>query len=376
MHQEIDIEKRLDNIYAMAEKESIKNEVNNFFLDINSQKIVDVILEHSEGSKGVLTVLVTSLFYKIVHPEQDIRYHQQSLVGGYSGRTFDTRYITPFLKEKNFPAMAESGWLTRSLEQNNPYDLNYRGSIRPTQLKSAFLDILDKVEKNIYDPEKVLSYIFQGLILKRNKQKIRLAKPVNIPITTIIEYLLKHFNFSYSTSGAARLPVLALYSVYECLMEEVSRFKGKTLLPLESHTSSDLRSGRIGDIDVVDDNGIPFEGVEIKHGIEITKQMAKDAYKKFSSEPVKRYYILSTAGIKKNEVEDVKKEVEKVKDIHGCQLIVNGLVDSLKYYLRLLDNPTDFLERYVKNVEIDQALKFEHKERWNEIVSQGTTLED
>lgn len=43
---------------------------------------------------------------------------------GYSGRSFDTKYITPFMKFK-FPkiAMRESGWLTRSLEQLEPYDL-------------------------------------------------------------------------------------------------------------------------------------------------------------------------------------------------------------------------------------------------------------
>ena len=44
-----------------------------------------------------------------------------NMEGGYSGRSFDTKYITPFLKQKRFlGAMKESGWLTRSLEQNIP----------------------------------------------------------------------------------------------------------------------------------------------------------------------------------------------------------------------------------------------------------------
>ena len=51
---------------------------------------LDVILSKSESSKGVLTVILTSLVYKSLNPEQDIRNHQTSIENGYSGRTFDT----------------------------------------------------------------------------------------------------------------------------------------------------------------------------------------------------------------------------------------------------------------------------------------------
>ena len=87
----------------------------------------------SKGSnRGIWTVAITSLFYKIYHPDQDIRKHQNTDVpytGGYSGRSFDTSYITPALTELKFPSMAESGWLTRSLEQKSPYNLDYPGNI-------------------------------------------------------------------------------------------------------------------------------------------------------------------------------------------------------------------------------------------------------
>ena len=63
--------------------------------------------------------------YKALNPAQDIRNHQASIEGGYSGRTFDSKYITSFLKLHKFPSMAESGWLTRALEQKVPYDKNY-----------------------------------------------------------------------------------------------------------------------------------------------------------------------------------------------------------------------------------------------------------
>ena len=58
----------------------------------------DIVLQSSEKARGVLTVLITSLVKKITDPSQDIRLHQSKMQGGYSGRTFDSKYITPFLK--------------------------------------------------------------------------------------------------------------------------------------------------------------------------------------------------------------------------------------------------------------------------------------
>lgn len=42
---------------------------------------------------------------------------------------------------------------------------------------------------------------------------------------------------------------------------------------------------------------------------------------------------------------------------------------SLKYYLRLLENTFEFIDKYVNLLKNDTALKFEHKAKWNEIIS-------
>jgi DNA (cytosine-5)-methyltransferase 1 len=107
----------LDNIYKesmelVGSDDKIKSDLNQ---DIAKQ--LSEILSKSESAKAVITVILTSAVYKALHPDQDIRNHQTSIPNGYSGRTFDSKYITPFMKSVNFPAMAESGWLTRSLEQ-------------------------------------------------------------------------------------------------------------------------------------------------------------------------------------------------------------------------------------------------------------------
>lgn len=326
------------------------------------------ILSKSESAKAVITVILTSAVYKILNPEQDIRNHQTSIPNGYSGRTFDSKYITPFLKSVKFPAMAESGWLTRSLEQKVPYDSNYSGAIRPESLKAAFLETIDFIQKG-KDLDELLSFLFQGLIIQRNLQRIDLAKPHNLQIATIIDLLSKHFDAKYSADGASRLPVLALYAVYQCLVNETKRFQGKTLLPIESHTSADTRSGRIGDIDIIDEKERAFEAVEVKHGIAITTQLVKDAFEKFKTTQVNRYYLLSTANIDASQADEINKEIERIRNIHGCHVIANGLTNSLKYYLRLLSDTSEFIENYVNLIETDNALKFEHKTEWNNIIS-------
>ncbi|MBP8994824.1 MAG: hypothetical protein KBG30_13590 [Bacteroidales bacterium] len=327
------------------------------------------ILGRSESAKAVITVILTSAVYKRLNPDQDIRNHQTSIPNGYSGRTFDSKFITPFLKSVKFPAMAESGWLTRSLEQKVPYDSNYSGAIKPDSLKSAFLQTIDFIQQG-KDIDKLLSFLFQGLIIQRNAQQIDLAKPLNLPIATIIDLLSKHFDTKYSSEGASRLPVLALYAAYQCLINETKRFEGKVLLPMESHTSADSRSGRIGDIDIIDEKERAFEAVEVKHGIPITAQLVKDAFEKFKATQVNRYYLLSTANIDTSQADEINKEIERIKNIHGCHVIANGLTNSLKYYLRLLSDTSEFIENYVNLIEIDTALKFEHKTEWNKIISQ------
>ena len=50
------------------------------------------------------------LVKKIDDPKQDIRYHKVELDNGFSGRTYDTKFITPVLKRNQLPSMAESAY--------------------------------------------------------------------------------------------------------------------------------------------------------------------------------------------------------------------------------------------------------------------------
>ena len=334
------------------------------------KEALDIIISNSESSKGVLTVVFTSAVYKCLHPEQDIRRHQSSIENGYSGRTFDSHYITPFLKKNRFPAMVESGWLTRSLEQKVPYDEKYTGAIKPDSLKTAFIASIKHIQES-GKHEEIVDYLLQSLIIQRDKKQIDLATPQNLTINSIIKLLEKHFYAKYNSFGASRLPVLALYAIYQTIFEQLhaNRYKDKTLLPLESHTSADARSGRHGDIDVVNADGSPFEAVEVKFDVEITHNIVVTAKDKIQTSTLDRYYILSTLPIAKDDKEVIEKDIEQIRNTHGCQLIINGVLPTIKYYLRLLDNPKHFIEYYAKLLAKDTTIKFEHKQMWNNLIA-------
>ncbi|MBQ8649177.1 MAG: hypothetical protein IJ470_03815 [Clostridia bacterium] len=360
----------LNDVYNRALEATAENDYTTTMPQEDAEQI-ELLVARSENNKGMVAVLTTLLVHKIVEPEQDIRNHQAKIPNGFAGRTIDKDCITPFLKSVSFPAMAESGWLTRSFEQTHPYDFNYPGNITPKKVKTAFLYVLDRVQVQGLSANDVLLYFFKLLIKQRDDLSIELAKPHSLSISKIIKLLEKHFTYRYTCAGASRLPTLAIYAAYQCMMGQLARFKDKELCPLVSHNSADAQSGRIGDIDVNNENGTAFEGVEIKHEIQITRQLVTDAYEKFKIYNTERYYLLTTANMDSADWDAIDLEIQRIAQIHGCQVIVNGVYTTLKYYLRLVTEPAEFIDRYVELLKVDESIKFQHKTVWNEIISQG-----
>ena len=310
----------LEDAYQVAKSR------NDIYSELSESQVnwINTIIENAESQKAVLAVLITSLTKKIETPTQDVRYHKKELPNGYSGRVFDTQHVTPFIREKfqRFAMKGGSGWLTRSLEQASPYTLEYAGKIRDKAVKEAFLQILNDVEENQVDSKKYLSAIFTSLInlmarfqvtlnlFEKTKEDSTQTQQSNAVTIGNIMSLLK-YHFSYRIAGASRLPVLAVYSAYEMLMT-LERYESKTLSPLKSHTTSDLKSDGIGDIEVLDENGDFFEAVEIKHNIPISLNLVQDAYQKFTETAVHRYYLLTTAEPNVDDPEKVGRLVSQI----------------------------------------------------------------
>jgi DNA (cytosine-5)-methyltransferase 1 len=332
---------------------------------------LNVIKGIIEKQRGLYVVLITLGIHKIIDSKQDIRIHQVTLPGGFSGRGLDTKFITPTLTELKLPSMGESGWLTRTFEQPYPYDKNYEGKIGRGNLvvKNSFLKVVDFIQHNPSECENVIRYLLYCGIEIRSKNFVEVKKisnPEKITIESIISTLNEFFQTNYHTSGGSKLPVLSFYTLYSILIKEMKRFDGTDLKILGSHTSSDLTSKSCGDIEVFFKSQL-LESLEIKFDIDIDVHIVNRVIEKIHKFNPKRYYILSTHTIKESDYDEIISKVHKLKMEHGCQLIINGLLPTLKYYLRLISNLDDFLILFTKNILEDTELKIIHKNKWKEI---------
>lgn len=344
--------------------------IKNIKLEENVINNISTIGNKITSQKGVFTVLVTLLTHKILYPEQDIRNHQSGIKNGFSGRTIDTKYITPTLKELGLPSMAESGWLTRSLEQPYPYTLDYEGKISNISVKKAFLEILDFIEKKPNQTESVLKLILNHAIRIKKEQKIKIESLKNadkLTIVSIVNVLNQHFSYNYKTQGGSKLPVLAFFAIYQLLVKELKRYENCELPNLGSHTASDRTSKSAGDIEIFKNKQL-FEAIEIKLDKIIDANVVRIAIEKIHRFNPERYYILSNQGINETEKTEIESLINDVRQNHGCQIIINGVLPTIKYYLRLVGNLETFVSNYSILVERDKELKIIHKKYWNDLI--------
>jgi len=349
--------------------------------DLSLKNDIDLLIEKIPKNKSIVSALVTSLVKKIIDPKQDVRLHRTDFKKGYSARSLDTKFISPFFK-RHFPKYAnkESAFLTLATRErikwNKKDGKNLK--IRNEKLKNSFLNIFEQIEKYNRNPEEYLIYLFVKLIELSKKEDLifQLAEKQNkkigiLNINIILEMLKVHFSMKLSS----RLPVIAIYSIYEILMKVSKRYDHKKLLPLQVHTSSDKHG--FGDIEIYDRDNKPFEIMEIKHNIPIDKYLIFDIVKKSEATKIKRYYILTTydSGFESIEIEKkVNEFIMQIKLTKNIDIIANGIITTLKYYLRFIDDYKLFIETYTKNLINDAKISTEvrsfHIKEWTKIIKE------
>ena len=335
-------------ILEQAFEQARQSEEKSFGLTDAQKENVQSIVSGAESQKAVLAVLITSLVKKATAPEQDIRQHKIEQSGGYSGRSFDTNYVTPFLRE-NFARLAMrsgSGWLTRSIEQNYPFTRDFPGKIQNAAMKTALLEILHDVEENGADPN---IYLLALLVELQSAFAVPAlvfaAETANaeLTITEIMELLRAHFFFRYQGHGASRLPALAIYAIYESLIK-CQCYESKILAPLKAHTTSDARSRSYGDVEILTAEGELFEGIEIKHNIRVTPTLIADAYEKFAPTPADRFYLLTTAepNSELGKESEIAALIARIRREHGCEVIAKRSAAVAKVLSAPLARPARF----------------------------------
>jgi DNA (cytosine-5)-methyltransferase 1 len=356
----------LEQLYKEAE--SLVNEETEFCEDFelfsNQISKARELAKIKHASRGAA---LTLLSYKYLNPDQDIRAHKEEYANGFSARTFDTKVTIPFLIEHSLPRNVESHWLTQTLSFAPPLLRELQLKTVPKSCGPLLVQVINDAN-DAMNPKIIYCMmigIMMELILVRNKDKVVMTRPKNLPIDTVKSLIHRHFNHKYK-NNAPRLPQLAIYSIYKCILGKMLRFEGQKLENIQRMKSADRKAGTVGDI-VVSMNKRPIEAVEIKFGKSIAIMDVSEAIEKVRAESVSRYYLLSTHGVLSDDIELINKKKSDFLKQNGCEIIVNGVIDTIGYYLRLLPNTTEFLSEYVDLVEIDEDTGYEHRVSWNDI---------
>ncbi|MBF0228311.1 MAG: DNA methyltransferase [Desulfamplus sp.] len=349
------------------------------------KEIINPLILKIESDKSLVQVIVTSLLKKIISPEQDIRFHMAKFSNGYSARGLDTKVTTPFFK-KYFPKYAnkETAFLTKATRAEVIWTLDEgeKLPLRSRQLVKPFLELIDKIQNNTVNLKNCLIYTLAKLYFLSQSDQIIFDNTIEladfsdvININTVIQMLSKHFDSRLSS----RLPVIAIFSVYKQLFKTVKRFDNKVLRPLNVHTSSDKHG--YGDVEIWNINETPFEMVEVKHKIPIDRNMIFDLIKKSENTTIQRYYILTTyenCFMNSDEEEYINKFILKIKKERNLEIIANGIIYSLKYYLRFIEDYHEFLKTYTDELIADAKKSTEVKEfhlkNWQKILKKHSNL--
>lgn len=373
--QEHKVKIALDAALSRAEPKFVAGDQAGYKVSNRLREAIVEISRLSQKAQTGFTNIVTCLAIKVAFPAADIRYHQvqiqhlTSRPAGFNFRGVSETVVYPWLNDNAFEG-AKSGWQTRTFERPKPYMLNYDENIGV--IKKSFLEIFDEIEEKNELAEEALAFIIHLQLILRESKKIVMSLPRTNDILLIVNLFRQHFFYPYkASSGASRLPVLALYAIYSVLVEQLDRYKGMELKLLEEHSAADSQTGALGDIEVVNtETSQVYEAIEVKHNIALNDRIVSDAAKKIMNKAVDRYYILTTHSSCEPDV-DLNKKIISIKAMYNCQLIANGVIPSLKYYLRLLSDPSKVFPKYVELLESDKTIKHEHREVWNTLAIQG-----
>ncbi|MDB9516669.1 hypothetical protein PN466_06875 [Roseofilum reptotaenium CS-1145] len=154
-----------------------------FIEDPQIRESADYVACNLKNRAGV-RILMACLLAKLHRPDLDIRkpYTEIGDPDCFSGRTYDERYITPFINQHNLPCNNTTAFLTPALRNRNlplTKELNLVG--KPPQLYQAVLNLLDDIYRHRVLPHILMAEIIRLLLFERNQRQDR----INTLVTTL-----------------------------------------------------------------------------------------------------------------------------------------------------------------------------------------------
>ena len=281
----------------------------------------------------------------------DIRkpYTEIGTSDAYSGRTYDERYIGPFVRKHQLDCNSTTAFLTpafRNITTVLTPGLVMAGS--PPQVYQATLQLLTDIQEERVSAEDVLSEAFRELLLMKDERLLRLDTALDslkfsegsVPLSSedIIRLIKQHLNSPYSS----RLPVLVAAAAYKAAEQNLE----ERILPLQAHNAADLQTKSLGDVQItlVDDNRVitayemKAKKVE-KEDINIAVEKVKKA-----SDRIDNYIFITTDEIN-IEVKDYADSM--YKRTAGVEFVILDCIGFIRHFLHLFHRiRIEFLDAY------------------------------
>jgi|GEM_PF-5301685 DNA (cytosine-5)-methyltransferase 1 len=184
-------------------------------------------------------------------------------------------------------------------------------------------------------------------------------------------------HFTSDPGGVSLLPTLATYSLYQCLVKETARLKNKQLslgfITFESPQDS------IEGLVVIEDNGKPFEVIVVRNRRSITAEVINSTFRRFGNAQTGRFCFLTTAKpyVRLSEQQKIRELLHRVETEQSCEVIIDGVLHTIKCYLRILHDPSSFWQKYSDNQKLVSLAKTDpgrkHLKRWQSLLKKMAT---
>jgi DNA adenine methylase len=318
------------------------------------------------SNRACVRVLLACSLAKIHNPAIDIRkpYTKIGTPDAYPGRTYDERYIQPFIIEHHLPCNPTTAWLTpafRNRDTTLTPDVDLVG--RPPQIYTATLQLLTDVYEGRITAEDLLLETIKRLIQIKDEKLQRMnmlfgalkLSTSTIPLSTenVVTLIEQHLR----SPNASRLPVLAVAAAYEAARD----FLGEKALVLEGHNAADKQTHSLGDIQIVlvgDTNVVTVYEMKAKKVTQndIDVALQKIAYK------IDNYIIITTEAID----EQVKMYASNLYvKTGGIEFAILDCIAFVRHFLHLFHRiRINYLEAYQRLLleEPDSAVRQSLKE--------------
>lgn len=347
--------------------------------DLERRRVEDTRVDEicqCDTNRSITRFLLSCLLAKTHQPRVDIR-KPYTEIGGtdcYSGRSYDEEFVSEFIVRHNLPLNSTTAFLTPAFRtKNQPIDANAILVGKPKQAYAALVSLLQDVQEGRIAAESCLTEVIRQLVSMRDSRRESIerlfasaqTRTGELSAQQIVEIVHQHLR----QPRGSRLPVLVVSAVYEVIAD----MTGKTPRDLSSHTAADMRTGALGDIEIVlPTQSHPYTVYEVK-ARPLRRNDIDTALQKLaqSSVPVAQYVFVVTGSI----AEEISSYLEDINKKHiRTEFQIFDCIQMLDHFLHFFhEKRNEFLGKYMNLVMQDTAVNQELKEKLLELVRMVST---